>query len=123
MINKIPGGLKASVAIYASILLMNKLREQHEIKMKAYRQMGLTEEEKRAQAQGTVLEQLDRERKSQKDIVDQMKRRLKLAEEIEQHALEKNNNDTNSIIAANNLEVVQTKKKSLNIHFLPLSGD
>ena len=46
LVSAIPDGLKVAIGLYAALGALNKLREEHEIKMQAYRQMAMTDEEK-----------------------------------------------------------------------------
>ena len=112
LINKIPGGLKAAIALYAGWMVLHKARENHEIKMKAYRQMAMTDEEKAAQARKSVLEQQREEKENEQQIINKMKTKLALAEKIKEQTLQQKP-QLGELATANDLELVKSKKETI----------
>ena len=87
-INKIPKALKVSVGIYLGILMINKLRENHEIKMKAYRQMAMTDAEKERASQQKTLGSILEEKKLLEKKAEALEENLKLQQALEKEGFE-----------------------------------
>lgn len=82
IISAIPDGLKVTIGLYAALGALNKLREEHEIKMQAYRQMAMSDEEKERIAQESKLSLQDDEIAKAKAELELLKEQLKVKSEI-----------------------------------------
>ena len=112
LINRIPGGLKVIIALYAGWMVLHKARENHEIKMKAYRQMAMTDEEKAAQSRKGILDQQREEKENEQQIINKMKTKLALAEKIKEQTLQQKP-QLGELAVANDLELVKDKKEKV----------
>ena len=93
-------------------MVLHKARENHEIKMKAYRQMAMTDEEKAAQARKGILDQQREERENEQQIINKMKTKLALAEKIKEQTIQQKP-QLGELAVANDLELVKNKKETI----------